>query len=241
VVSVRQVMVARRLYKLFRFLIVRARVFGARNLRGSKIRILVSNHVGSFGPLSVITSLPVELYPWVIHDTTDPRTAADRIRREFIEGELHLKPPFSTWLARVVGRIAAAIMRDIGAVPVYQYSRRIVATVQRSLELMQRGKTLLVFPEDSTRRLNAAICEFCTGFIHLAKLFYEKTKSAVEFVPVAVNEKCRRIIVGKPITFDVRVPFPVEKARLKRELEQTITRLYLAAEEEGGLAAVGAL
>ncbi len=232
-------MVVRRFYKVLRFLVVRARVLGLANLRGSRIRILVSNHVGSFGPLSVITSLPVELYPWVIHDTTDPHAAADRIRREFIEGELHLRPPLSTWLSRVVGRIAAAIMRDIGAVPVYQYSRRIAATVQRSLELMLRGKTLLVFPEDSTRPLNAAICEFCTGFIHLAKLFYEKTKSVVEFLPVAVNEKRRRIIVGKPIEFDVCVPFPAEKARLKRELEQTITELYRQADAEAELAVVG--
>jgi 1-acyl-sn-glycerol-3-phosphate acyltransferase len=141
----------------------------------------------------------------------------------------------SGWIARVVGKICVAIMKDIGAIPVYAKSRKIAATIQESLRLIERGRNILVFAEDSMRPLNEAICEFSTGFIHIAKLYYEKTRKAIQFIPVAVNRKVRRILVGKPIRFDAAAPFPREKERLKRELEDSVSALYRELEEELGL------
>ena len=231
-------MVARRFFKLFRFLLLRVRLRGARNLRGRGPLILVANHEGSFGPLSLLTSLPLELYPWVVSETTDARTAARRIQAEFLEAELHLRPPLSAWLARVIARIAAALMRDINAVPVHQHSRRMRATVDRSLELLEQGKNILVFPEDPDRKLNDVLNQFCTGFLHLARRYYEHTRQVVRFIPVAVNRGVRAILVGRPVEFDASAPFTAEKARLKKELEHRVEELYRSL-EDGERPAVG--
>jgi len=230
-------MVARRFFKLFRFLILRVHLRGARNLRGRGPLIIVSNHEGSFGPLSLVTSLPLELHPWVVSETTDARTAARRIQAEFLEAELHLRPPFSTWLARVIARITAALMRDLNAVPVHQRSREVRVTVERSAELLEQGKNILVFPEDPARKLNDVLCHFCTGFVHLARRYYEHTRRAVLFLPVAVNRKVRGIRVGQPVRFDASAPFTAEKARLKRELEHRVEELYRSLEDDGRVAA----
>ena len=146
--------------------------------------------------MSLLTSLPLELVPWVVDETTDARTAARRIQAEFLEAELHLRPPFSVWLARAIARIAAALMRDINAVPVHQHSRKMRTTVERSVELLEQGKNILVFPEDPDRKLNDVLCHFCTGFVHLARRYYERTRRAVLFLPVAVNRKVRTIAGG---------------------------------------------
>ena len=225
-------MVARYFYKCIRFLFFKSRLRGTGNLQAGEQVIMVANHVGSFGPVSVITSMPMRMYPWVAHEVTDLKTVAKRIQDEFFEQELHLKPPLSTYLARVVGRICVALMRDIGAIPVYQKSKRIKSTVQLSLNLLEQGKNILVFAEDSTKKINEALCEFCTGFIHVAKLYYEKTKRAIQFLPVAVNRKVGGILIGKPIRYDVTKPFPLEKQRLKAELESTIYTLYYALEND---------
>jgi len=230
-------MVARRFFKLFRFLFLRVHLRGTRNLRGRGPLIVVANHEGSFGPLSLVTSLPLELYPWVVDETTDARTAARRIQAEFLEAELHLRPPFSTWLARAIARIAAALMRDLNAVPVHQRSRRMQTTVERSVELLEQGKNILVFPEDPDRKLNDVLGHFCTGFVHLARRYYERTRRAVLFLPVAVNRKARTIGVGQPVRFDALAPFTAEKVRLKRELEHRVEELYRGIEGREGLAA----
>ena len=147
-------MVARYFYKAVRYLFFRAHIRGRRNLQSKEPVIMVANHVGSFGPVSLITSMPVRMYPWVAHEVTDVKTVASRIQQEFLEQELHLKPPLSTWLGRVVGRICVALMKDIGAIPVYQKSKQIKATVLQSLSLLEQGKNILVFAEDSTKKIH---------------------------------------------------------------------------------------
>ena len=219
-------MVARHLYKVFRRLFFNSHLHGLSNLNAEEPVIMVANHAGALGPVSVITNLPFEMYPWVSHEVTDLKTVASRIQIELLEQEMHLKPPLSAYLGRVIGRICVALMKDIGAIPVYEKSKQIASTVQRSLSLLVQGKSILVFAEDSTRKINDVLCEFCTGFIHLAKLYYEKTRKTVQFLPVAVNRQVKGILIGKPIRFDVTNPFPREKQRLKSELEATVYTLY---------------
>jgi 1-acyl-sn-glycerol-3-phosphate acyltransferase len=234
-------MAMRYVYKVIRQLFFRSRIHGAGNISKEEPVIIVANHAGSFGPVSVITSVPWRMHPWVAHEVTDLRTVAARIQADFLEQELHLRPPLSAWLGRLIGRICVALMKDIGAIPVYQQSKRIRGTVQESLRLMEEGKNILVFAEDSKKPLNEAICEFCTGFIHLAKLYYEETRKAVQFIPIAVNRKVRGILVGAPIRFNAANPFPREKQRLKRELENTVYTLYRELENEPGLRKVSGL
>jgi 1-acyl-sn-glycerol-3-phosphate acyltransferase len=219
-------MVARLFYSVIRRLFFNSHLRGTANLSNDEPVIMVANHVGAFGPVSVITSMPLRMYPWVAHEVTDLDTVAPRIQDEFFEQELHLKPPVSAWLGRAIGRVCVALMKDIGAIPVYQKSKRIKATLEQTLSLLEQGKNILVFAEDSTRKINDVLCEFCTGFIHVARLYYEKTRKAVSFLPVAVNRKVHRILVGKPIRFDVTAPFNREKQRLKAELESTVFSLY---------------
>jgi len=219
-------MFARYFYKAVRFLFFKAQVRGRANLSSKEPVIMVANHVGSFGPVSVITSIPVRMYPWVAHEITDVKTVAPRIQQEFLEQELHLKPPLSRWLGRVIGRICVAIMKDIGAIPVYQKSKKIAATVLQTLSLLEQGKNILVFAEDSTKQINTAMCEFCTGFIHVARLYYQRTRRTVQFLPVAVNRRIGAIQIGTPIRFNAEKPFSAEKKRLKSELEHIVYSLY---------------
>ena len=219
-------MVAKYFFKVIRRLFFNSHLHGLKNLQGDEPVIMVANHVGSFGPVSVITSLPLRMFPWVAHEVTDLATVAHRIQVEFLEQELHLRPPVSTYIGRIIGRICVALMKDIGAIPVYQKSKRIRTTVEMSVRLLEQGKNILVFAEDSTRKINDVLCEFCTGCIHLAREYYEKTRKTVRFLPIAVNRRVRGILVGKPIFFDVSAPFPREKVRLKAELESSVFSLY---------------
>jgi len=219
-------MLSKYFYKVLRRLFFNAHLRGLQNLRGNEPVILVANHAGAFGPVSVITSIPTPTYPWVAHEVTDLSLVAPRIQAEFCEQELRLKPPFSALLARVIGRVCVAVMKDIGAIPVYQKSKEIRTTVLQTLALLEQGKSILIFAEDSTRRINDVLCEFRTGFIHVARLYYEATRKAVQFLPVAVNRKAHRIRVGAPIRFDAATPFGREKLRIKQELERSVYALY---------------
>lgn len=224
-------MVARRFYKLFRHIVFRIRTRGRAHL-GTGPQILVSNHVGSFGPISVMTSVDAQIRPWVAAPVTELASATDRIRREFVEGELHLKPPLSLWVARIVGRICVALMRDIGAIPVYEHGRELKRTMELTLAQMEQGRSVLVFPENTGHPVNEVLCDFRTGFIHLAREYTRRTRRPIAFLPVAVHPRSQVIRIGPPIPFDARAPFAAEKQRLKRELERCIYRLYREIDRE---------
>ena len=225
-------MVARYFFKAVRLLLFNSRLRGTRKLLNDEPVIMVANHVGSFGPVSVIASLPIRTYPWVAHEVTDKKTAAPRIQAEFLEQELHLRPPFSTYLGKVIGRVCVALMRDIGAIPVYARSRKIRNTMLCSLGLLEEGKNIIVFAEDASKKVNDVLCELRTGFIHVARLYYEKTRKAMQFLPIAVNRKVHGISIGAPIRFDPSLPFSCERQRLKSELQRTIYALYYELEKD---------
>ena len=223
------------LCKLFKQLILKLRIRGwgnaVRYLSGGEPLIFVSNHIGSFGPLSLISSLPLKLYPWVANEVTELQKVAKRLQADFTELELKLRPPLSVWLARLIGRICIFVMRDLQAIPVYAQSRRIRDTLEKSLELLLKGKNILVFPENKERPLNEVLGEFSTGFLALARLYYRKTCKAISFLPVAVNQKVKGIQIGKPIRFRTGRPFHEEKERLKLELERAVYSMYCSLEE----------
>jgi hypothetical protein len=103
-------------------------------------------------------------------------------------------------------------MRDVQAIPVYAASRRIRDTLERSLELLLKGKNLLVFPENKERPINEVLGDFSTGFLALARLYYQKTRKAICFLPVAVNQRVKGIRIGRPIRFDCPPPLPPGEA-----------------------------
>ncbi len=216
------------LYKVFRYLIFNLRVSGRKNTRDDSPVILVANHCGSFGPISVMASFPARVFPWVDHEVMESGSAAKRIQSEFLEAELRFGPRLAVHLGRLLGRICIALMRKIGAIPVYAGSMKIKTTVERSLSLLERGGKILIFPEDSRYPIDDVLYSFRTGFIHLAKLYFEKNRTPISFLPIAVNGKTKGVRFGEPVQFDPSAPFPVEKERLKRELETRIRNLYFS-------------
>ena len=66
--------------------------------------VYVSNHALALGPIAIVASLPVRLYPWVIGDMLDWEKAAAYLNRDFVVAQLHIPSPFSMPLARLISQ-----------------------------------------------------------------------------------------------------------------------------------------
>jgi 1-acyl-sn-glycerol-3-phosphate acyltransferase len=214
------------IYKIIRVLFVKTKLVGLRNMPGNTYSIFVANHEGAYGPLSIISSLSINLYPWVVADITDPQKSVSYIEEDFTVKELNLKRPLSLRISIVIGRICVAIMKGINAIPVYKKSHDLIKTMNESLRILEEGKALLIFPEEPGTRVNEVIGDFHTGFIKCAKLFYERSNKIIGFYPVAVNRKTRIVHIGSPVYFNPAIPFKEEKNRIKRLLMSAITEMY---------------
>jgi 1-acyl-sn-glycerol-3-phosphate acyltransferase len=220
-------------YKLVRGYFVRSRAFIAEAPCEAPV-IFIANHEQSFGPVAAMASLPKPLLPWVAHQITDRRLCPPYLEDDFVRPEVRLLPPLSTILARIIGRICVRIMHDIAAIPVYRQSRRIAETILQSVRRLEQGKRLLIFPEMPNQRWNDILCEFDTGFVAVAKTFFERTRTAVCFIPVAVNRRMRSLRLGAPVIFDPTLTYHVERTRIREELKRRICALYLEMEDAAG-------
>lgn len=204
------------------------------NLLDEDPTIYVANHMGSYGPVTAMSSLPQPVYPWVAHQIIDSSLCPSYIEHDFVRAEMHLGPPLSVLISGMIGRICVALMRDLHAIPVYRDSRRVLETLRISVRLLEQGKRLLIFPEIPNRIVNEIVNEFDTGFINVARLFFERSARVVSFLPIAIHRGRLALRVGAPIRFNPGIPFRLEKLRIKRELVERICEMYRDLELDAG-------
>jgi 1-acyl-sn-glycerol-3-phosphate acyltransferase len=220
---------------LIKHVFLKVKIRGTHNIAANEPLILVSNHVGAFGPVSVMSSIPFKVHPWVTHEITDVTKCGYYLKNDFVAPELRLNGSLGRSLSWLLARACISVMRTVEAIPVYKRSRRIRKTMQKTLRFLEGGGSILIFPENPDHRISGGLCKFDTGFVSLAKYFYRKTRRVISFLPIAVNEKAKSIRVGKPIPFNSQVSFRKEKRRLVSELENTISSMYYEMQDQKGI------
>jgi hypothetical protein len=204
----------------------RCRIVDRENIPGQGSAVFVSNHLGSFAPVAVLSAFPVRLYPWVEHQTTDWKLCPEYLRRDFVETELRLKPPFSVMVAWVVSKPCVALMKVIRAIPVYGKTMRLATTWKHSLRHLGRNEWLVIFPENDQKPFNDVMNELDDGFIGLGPLYYKKTGKILRFIPVAIHKTVRAIKIGTAVSYDPGNIFSIERDRIKSALQNRIVEMY---------------
>jgi hypothetical protein len=190
--------------------------------------VFVSNHLGAVGPIAVIASLPVRVYPWVISEMMDDETAAAYLNQDFTQRQLHLALPFSLWVAKGVSKISVRLLNSAGCIPVWQ-GEMLYETFKQSVDLLVEGKSLLIFPEDPSKEIDpkSRMTPFQKGFARLGEMYYERTGRSLRFYPLAVRRDTYRVKVGLPIAYNSKNPAANERLRIKHVLEASIREMYL--------------
>jgi len=196
--------------------------------RGVEIQepaIFVSNHADAFGPLALFFYFPVKLYPWVMFNLMDRQTCARFLKENYFISVLHLPRPIATWISHLIADLCVSLFRQIGTIPVYHNSRRIIETISRSIFYIEEGRSLLIFPEVPDAYLNRYINRFNTGFIEIAKKVGKDGHRTINIYPVSVNRARRLISLGQPSVYDITKSYPEERKRLEAELEAKVEGL----------------
>jgi hypothetical protein len=187
--------------------------------------VFVANHEDSFGPISSYLFFPFRIYPWIMHYLIDRKACSAHIEDNFFNKELRLKRPLSRILAWITGQLCVGMFRNIGAIPVYQNSRRIIETIYTSIQYLDEGKNLIIFPEIPDEYLNEFINRFHTGFLGIVEKIYESETKLIYVYPVCIDKKKRIIMVGNPSSYHPGRNFSEEKKRITAEMELEITRM----------------
>ena len=201
---------------------------GAENLPKTGPVVFVSNHALALGPIAVVSSLPMRLYPWVVADMLEWDKAAAYLNKDFIRPQLHMPPIVSMFMARALSQISVRLLRSVDCVPVW-HDEHLLETYRISVDYLLQGRNLLIFPEDPSQPLDeqCKMGPFMKGFARLGELYFERTQKALQFYPLAVHPVLRQVKLGKPITFNPMNRPSNERTRIKSVLESIIRNMFI--------------
>jgi hypothetical protein len=201
---------------------------GGENLSKEGPAVYVANHALALGPIAVCSSLPIRLYPWVVGDMMDWSKAAAYLNKDFVEPQLHIPPPLSVPFSRFLSQITVRLLWSIECIPVWQ-GEGLLETYRMSLDYLQKGRSLLIFPEDPAlpRDEQCNMSPFKKGFARLGEMYYERAHRILRFYPVTVHPGLRQVKLGRPVAFNPNNNPANERVRIKSVLESTIRNMYL--------------
>lgn len=188
--------------------------------------IIVGNHSQAHGAIVSEERLPFDHFTWCASQMMDKKEVSDYAFQDFWSD----KPQSIQWLFWIVSRLikypAVYIMTHARTIPVYHDSR-CLTTFRRSMEKLEDGYHLVIFPE-CRQEYNNILYEFQDRFIDLAWMYYKRTGKRLQFVPMYLAPKLKKIFFGQPISFDPEAPKAAERQRIKQALMDAITDIACA-------------
>jgi len=209
-------------------------LLGDENMPDKGPAVFVANHLGPLGPIGCVSSIPLRMYFWSVGDMLDKELAPEYLRQDFVEPQLKLKMPFSLKFSNTLSKITVPLLCSLGCIPVHRGDfEGLNETLEISLKLLLDGKCLLVFPENANVGEDTlhTIRPFQKTVFRLGEMYYDQQRKRLEFYPVAIHPS-RRVMVGKPYTFNPLNVLVHERLRLKNLAEASVRRMY--AEMENG-------
>ena len=197
--------------------------------------VFLCNHGEIYGPVAAMLFIPVPVRPWVISNmTANPGEVAEYLYKYTI-GPM-------TWLgrlrwpvARLLGRLSVWAMRHLEAIPVYRHKpRELMTTFRQSVEAMEAGDNLLIFPEnpDATEvpgYQHGGMGDMFRGFPMLAQVYHNRTGKRCRFLPMYAHKGLRTLSFGEFILYD---PDNAPMAERDRIVDEATRQMREMAERE---------
>ena len=133
-------------------------------------------------------------------------------------------------LTRLICPLCLWVFNSLEAIPVYRNNpRSLMKTFRLTIEAMQAGDNILVFPERGEAEApgqkgyaSEGVGSLYTGFAMIAPTYYAKTHKRAVFLPLYASKHLRTITFGKGIEYNPDAPATDEKLRIVQALQTSM-------------------
>ena len=161
--------------------------------------IIVSNHNNKKGPVVFEINLPIYHVTWGAHQMLG--SYKDRflyLRDVFYMQKNGIKKFKATLRAGFEAIFSIFFYKGIKVLPTYP-DRRFLKTIRWSMQVLESGAAISLYPEDSDQGYFDVMTHFHPGFIMLSNTYYNKTGVDLPVFPMYYGRKKNKIVVGKPL------------------------------------------
>ena len=202
--------------------------------------VFLCNHGEIYGPVAAMLFIPVPVRPWVISNMTTSVQEVAEYLYKYTFGPITWLGSARWWFSRLLGRLSVWAMRQLEAIPVYRHKpRELMTTFRRSVEAMEAGDNLLIFPEnpDATEipgYQQGGMGEMFRGFPMLAQVYYNRTGKRCRFLPMYAHKGLRTLSFGEFILYDPDADPMTERDRIVDEATRQMREMAEAQDQATG-------
>ncbi len=191
--------------------------------------ILVGNHTQMNGPIVAELYIPGEPYIWCAGQMMHWNECPAYAYQDFWSQKPKWTHGFYKLLAYIITPLAVNIFNNARTIPVY-HDTRLVATFRQTMNRLDEGRSIVIFPEKD-EPYNHILCQFQDKFVDTARMYYRRSRRALDFVPMYLAPNLHLVVYGQPVRFDPSAPIAEERARICKYLQEEITRMAEALPE----------
>lgn len=182
--------------------------------------IYVCRHLNMHGPYTTLKWLPFQVHPFSLSVFFDDESAIRHYREYTFAARKGKKAPrFNLW-AWISGKVTVRLLRSFQAAPVFRDNRSI-STIRQALKYLERGDSMIVWPDKAYTHGYDKPCEIYHGFLYLGELYRMKTGRELPFVPLYVDDENRCILQRPAMTIG---SYKEEKDEAAKRLAHAIDR-----------------
>ena len=179
--------------------------------------LIISNHVGSSGPLTLELFMDIPIRFW---GTYEMNIGLKSVYGYLTNIYFPQKKGWKVWCAKLFGIIAAPVAtlfyKGLNLISTYR-DARFVKTIHQSLDALNRGESVVIFPEDSSNGYFEELTSFFAGFAFFAEVCY---KRGID-VPIYVtyfNKNKGNFIIDNPVYYSTYVKRGLLRNEIAAEL-----------------------
>ena len=214
------------LYRVIKYLVwlfsPKIKVTGLENLPDEPA-VYVGNHAQMYGPIAAEIHFPVKRYTWCASQMMHLREVPAYAMEDFWWDKPRNIQWFYKLLSYIIAPIAVCVFNNADTIPVYR-DMRVRATVEQSVQRLEEGAGLVIFPEWRTP-YNHFLYRFQERYVDVAYRYYKKTGKEISFVPIYLAPRLKKMVIGKPIRYDASIPPAKQREKINLYLMEEITRL----------------
>jgi 1-acyl-sn-glycerol-3-phosphate acyltransferase len=209
-------------------------VVGLENVQTPGPAIFVGNHLGALGPVEIILSVPIRLYPWIIAEMMDYKRAPEYLYHDFVHPVLRLSGKLGMLFSTMITKISIRLLRSIESVSIERFGGLSTDGFRQSLRLLKEGGNLLIFPEDDLLPVDnkTLMSPFMPGFVVLCNLYQQESNSLLPVYPVAVHAQAELVTIGEAEFLRPGGKHKDEINAFCKLLENRVTDIYLEMQKK---------
>lgn len=187
--------------------------------------VLVARHSNLKGPFRILVWTNRFVRTWVLSEFVDREDTYNHYVNYTFTQRFGMPKGLAKFLARPASRFVGKLTSSLGAIPVYRKSRKIIETFRQSVESLSQRHPILIFPDVNYSTDDGPVQALYEGFLTIEKLYYQKYKEHVSFIPVYADPDAREIRFAESIRFTDGSDFRATRGEIANQIQHSLNNL----------------